>query len=84
MEFDSGMRLPQTIATDTEHRWLSTTEAQRYFSRSQATIAKWIANGTCIEFGFRIFRDITGHYWIGIPISQITHNSIPSNTEILL
>lgn len=65
------MKVPSHLAADTERRWLSCREAQAHFGRSQKTISNWIVNGTCVEFGLRVYRDPMGFYWIGIPAADV-------------
>lgn len=64
------MSKPSEIATDTSHRWLTLTEAAEYFGKDRSLIFRWCNNGTCIEAGFRVFRDVTGHWWVGLPVVE--------------
>lgn len=57
--------------TDMTHSWLSVSEAARYFGKHHSVVRRWCYDGDCIDFGFRLRRDITGHWWIGIPSEQL-------------
>jgi len=61
------MKLPFAIAADMTHMWLSASEAARHFDRSRKTITVWCNDGTLVAFNIRVYRDISGHWWIGIP-----------------
>lgn len=48
-------------------RWLSVKEAAVEWRRSKRTIQVWCENGTLIAAGNRVYKDLTGRLWIGVP-----------------
>lgn len=64
------MKVPTHLLTDNSVQWMTKADAAVHFGRSDRTIQKWLTNGTCAEFGLRVFKDLTGHWYIGIPISE--------------
>jgi hypothetical protein len=42
-------------------------QAAAEWRRSHRTIQVWCENGTFIAAGNRVYKDITGRWWIGIP-----------------
>lgn len=65
------MQTPLYVLRDTSCQWMSSTDAVTFFQRDPSIIWDWCNDGTCIEAGFRLYRDLTGHWWIGIPHEQL-------------
>jgi hypothetical protein len=70
------MKLPSQLASDRTHTWLTITQAAAHFGRNRATIYDWCVSGFCLSARFKVFRDITGHYWIGIPVDQMVQSGL--------
>jgi len=47
--------------------WLTTHEIALMYGRHRATIFVWIKNGTLKEFGFDLYQDFMGRWWIKPP-----------------
>jgi hypothetical protein len=62
------MDAPEVIThTTAETTWLTVREFATKQEKRPVTIYKWISEGFVVELGFRINRDATGHWKIGIP-----------------
>lgn len=53
-------------------RWLTVPQAAKHFGRSDSIILRWCHSGFMLEVAdVRIRRDLTGHWLIGIPSSEV-------------
>lgn len=48
----------------TDPSWVTVAEAATRLQRSVRTIERWCRDGTLIEFGFPIFKDGKGRWWV--------------------
>lgn len=54
-------------------RWLTISEAAEFFDKDTSAIRRWCYSGAAVYFGFKVYRDITGHWKIGIPSAENLH-----------
>jgi hypothetical protein len=47
--------------------WYSASEFAKRWSRSAKQIRIWCKNGTLIDAHCRVYRDLKGRWWIGVP-----------------
>jgi hypothetical protein len=47
--------------------WISASDFAREFRKTNRTAQKWCQTGFALSLGYRIRRDVTGHWEIGIP-----------------
>lgn len=50
--------------------WIPASEIAREYNRTPRLIRVWCSTGFLIELGYRIRRDATGHWIVGVPHSQ--------------
>jgi len=55
--------------------WVPVSDFAVEFNKNPVTIKHWIANGFLLELGYRVKRDFTGHWIIGIPTTEYFKNS---------
>lgn len=64
-----------------EYRWYTITQASRYFGKDPSVILRWCHAGTLLDAQCVTRRDLTGHWFIGIPLdSGVTAN--PATTPL--
>lgn len=51
--------------------WVSVHYIAHHYHRSIRHVQRWCANGTLIDFGFKIAQDLRGRYWILLPDDSI-------------
>lgn len=49
--------------------WIPVSQLAREYNKSKMTIIRWIDNGFLVTLGYRIWRDVSGHYYV-CPSSQ--------------
>lgn len=57
-------------------RWISPSEMAKEWHRSAKCIREWCQDGTLVSAHCRVYKDIKGRWWIGIPIDT-PHASHP-------
>lgn len=50
--------------------WVKLSDFARVYNRSSDAIRLWCESGFCVELGFTVRRDVTGHWLIGVPLSH--------------
>jgi hypothetical protein len=44
--------------------WMSTRQMAEIYKRSPRTIQEWCSSGSILEFGFEMYRDLKGRFWL--------------------
>lgn len=55
---------------DPTYRWMTITQAARYFQRDPSLIRRWCYSGFVIENGWKAHRSPSGYWSIGIPLTM--------------
>lgn len=67
--------------------WVPVSVIAAEYQRTPQMIRNWVRNGLIVEIGFRVRRDVTGHFIIGVPTSEYeqftTQKSQTSKTHSL-
>lgn len=50
--------------------WVSTREFAQEFRKTNRTVQRWCSAGFVLSLGYRIRRDATGHWEVGIPCTE--------------
>lgn len=53
--------------TESDCVWVPVSEFAAEFNKTNRTVQKWCASGFVLSLGYRIRRDVTGHWEIGVP-----------------
>jgi len=48
-------------------KWVPVSALAREYQKHPFTIRRWITSGFIFTLGYRVRRDVTGHWRIGIP-----------------
>ena len=59
-------------------QWYSVPEYAAAWNKDPSTIRKWVYSGFILSLGYRVVRDPSGHWQIGVPSSDVV-NSVPSH-----
>ena len=60
-------------------RWLSVSEYAAEWNKDASTVRKWCCNAFALKLGYKLRRDPTGHWLIGVP----NENSVKIGTSTL-
>ena len=67
--------------------WVPVSVIAAEYQRTPQMIRNWVRSGLIVEIGFRVRRDVTGHFIIGVPTSEYrnfsTQKSQSSETILL-
>lgn len=58
-------------ACDPNERWLRPSQFKLIVARSITTVKNWCSDGTLIEFGYSVYQDPMGQWFIKTPCSLI-------------
>jgi hypothetical protein len=56
--------------TDDGYLWRTVSEVAREYQKAPITIARWCEDGFILTLGYRLKRDVTGHWLIGTPYTE--------------
>ena len=72
----SGLSIQLPWDSDPSVKWVRIDEIAAEWRRSRRTICRWRANGTLAKLGYRIYKDLYGRLWIGVPRAPIPSQDI--------
>lgn len=56
------------MTTDSDNIvWVTTSEFAQEFRKTNRTVQRWCTAGFVLSLGYRIRRDVTGHWQVGVP-----------------
>lgn len=54
--------------------WVTTNYISYHYHRSVQRVRTWCVDGTLIDFGFSVYQDHLGRWWIKCPQSVLSSN----------
>ena len=55
---------------DADVVWVPVSEVAHEYNRCTLTIRRWCQEGYAITLGYKVKKDVTGHWLIGVPHSE--------------